>query len=139
MAGNDTSILIVSRPSRVRDSLRALLQAMPQVGDISYVNNHTAALEMFIKQCPAVVLLTPNLPRNEVRTILKQITAADSQVHSLVLVDTSRRQQMARAAGADSILLSGFSMMKFFITIEELLIPSKSTKGIEQAPPQRVL
>ena len=43
----------------------------------------------------------------------------------------------AKAAGADSILLSGFSVMKFFETIEELLTPLEKANGIRARDPTK--
>ncbi len=122
---NRAPTLIVVRPGRMRDSLRALLRAIPQVRVIGQVEDGPSAQKMLIKHCPALVLLASNLPGDEAWGVLRQTKAEQPQARCLVLADTIHQQWMAEAAGADSVLLAGFPAAKFFATIENLLSRQK--------------
>jgi DNA-binding NarL/FixJ family response regulator len=111
----------------MRDSLRALLRAIPQVRVIGQVEDGPSALKMLIEHCPSLVLLASNLPGDGAWGVLKQTKAEQPQTRCLVLADTIHQQCKAEAAGADSVLLAGFPATKFFATIEELLsVPVES-------------
>jgi len=118
---NHTPALIVARPGRVRDGLQALLTTVPQIGTVDLADDGPSALRMVRRRHPALVLLDINLHDDEVSTLLRQIKARWPQTRCLVLADSVRLQQMARDAGADSVLLKGFPAAQLFATIEGLL------------------
>ncbi len=124
---NRVPILIAVRSGRMRDSLRAMLRAIPQVRVIGQVEDGPSALRMLIEHCPSLVLLASNLPGDAAWGVLKQTKNEQSQTRCLVLADTIHQQWKAEAAGADSVLLAGFPATKFFATMEELLsVPAES-------------
>lgn len=113
--------LILTNSERIREGLSALLSAMPQIGVIGQLEHDGAALQLIPRQYRALVLLDASIPGNETWTALKQFKATNSQTRCLVLVGSTLQQRLARAAGADSVLLAGFSAGEFFTTIEKLL------------------
>lgn len=117
----DTSALIVAKPSRIRDSLRALLRATPSVNVITQVDDGSSALEMIMAHHPTLMLLGSNLPDDELKTVLKQTKATQPQTRCIVLAATSQQEWIARNFGADSVLFAGFPAAAFFTTIEQLL------------------
>jgi DNA-binding NarL/FixJ family response regulator len=114
-------VLIVARPGPLRDGLRALLTTVPQIELVGQVDNAPSALKMVAERRPAVVLLNPDLPGDEVWTVLKGIKAEGSQTRCIVLADNIQQQQVAKAAGADYALLKGFAATRLLRTIESLL------------------
>lgn len=114
-------ILIVARPSPLRDGLRALLTTMPQIEIIGPVDDAPSALKMVTEQRPAVVVLNPNLAGDEVWTVLRGIKAEGTQTRCIILADNIQQQQVAKAAGADYALLKGFAATRLLRTIESLL------------------
>ncbi len=122
---NGMSTLIVVKPGRMRDSLRALLRAIPGVSIIGQVDNSSSALEMIVNHQPALTLLATNLPGDEIWHVLKQIKGKQLQTRCLVLAGTLQQQWLAKNAGADSVLLAGFPAAKFYETIEELRAEQK--------------
>ena len=112
--------LIAARPGRMRDSLQILLETMPGVVT-DRADDGAAALNMVLEQQPLVVLLDTNLPGQQGWGVLEQIKAQQPQTHCLVLADSVRQWQTAWAAGADGVLLKGFSTAELFATIEKML------------------
>ncbi len=113
-------VLIVTRPGRFQQSLIALLTTMPQIGTID-ADPDLSALKMYAERPPDLVLLDTDLPGDGVQTTLRQIKIQWPQTRCIVLADDVRRQQMARAAGADDVLLKGFPAAQLFTTIGRLL------------------
>jgi DNA-binding NarL/FixJ family response regulator len=115
------STLIVARPSRIRDGLRALLKTIPEIEIIDQVDNGPAALKLITHHRPNLVLLDSNLPGGETWTVLQQTKTVRPQTRCIVLADNIQQQWAAKAAGADGTLLNGFPAAKLFATIEGLL------------------
>lgn len=118
---NQISVLIIARPCHLRDSLRVLLTAIPQVGQVSQADDGPSALSMGAKHRPALVMLDSDLPNNELVTTLGRIKARWPQAHCIVLVDNVQEQQVAEAARADVVLVKGVLAARLFATVEELL------------------
>ena len=118
---NNASVLLVARPSRMRDGLRALLRTIPYLKVVGQADDSPSALTIFSEQHPALVLLGANLPSEEVQSVLAQTKAEWAETRCIVLVDSFQQQWLGETAGADSVLLTGFQPAKFVSTIEELL------------------
>lgn len=118
---HNASALIVARSDRKRDSLRALLKAIPQLRIIGQVDDASSALKLIADHQPALTLLDFNLPDNEAWTVLKQIKTEWPQCRCLVLIDTIQQRRMAEAAHADGMLANGFSIDEFFAISDRLL------------------
>jgi DNA-binding NarL/FixJ family response regulator len=115
------SVLIVARPGRMREGLRALLRTIPRIEIIEQVDHGSAALEMVMQEHSTLVLLDSSLPSDEMWTALKQIKAEWPQTQCIVVADTLRQQEMAQASSADGVLLKGFAAETLFTTIGEVL------------------
>jgi DNA-binding NarL/FixJ family response regulator len=126
---NRMSVLIVARPGRIREGLRALLRTIPRIEIVGQVGQGSAALEMVTRERPALVLLNSSLPFEEAWMALKQIKAEWPQTRCIVLVDNIQEQGMAQAAGADGVLLKGFAAETLFMTIDEVLMPVDKPDG----------
>jgi DNA-binding NarL/FixJ family response regulator len=116
-----TSALIVAEPGRFRDSLRALLGATPQIGAVSQADDAVSALRIIAEDHSALMFLDSSLPGNEVDAVMQRLRAECPQVRCIVLADNARQQQEAKVAGADAVLLKGFSTGELFQTVERLL------------------
>jgi DNA-binding NarL/FixJ family response regulator len=120
-ATKPTLALIATRPGSLQSGLVALMTTMPQVNAVIVAEEAVSALRMIAEHLPTLVLLEMALPGEETRTVLKQIKATWPLVRCIVLADDVRQQQEAKAAGADGVLLKGFSAAKLIATVEELL------------------
>jgi DNA-binding NarL/FixJ family response regulator len=121
MMKNDASVLLVAKPSRMRDGLRALLRTIPHLKIVGQADDSPSALALVAEQRPALVLIGANLPHDEVQAVLTQTKAECPEARCIVLVDSFQRQWLAETAGADSVLLTGFPAAKFVGIIEEML------------------
>ena len=121
MAENRASVLIIAKPSRMRDGLRALLRTIPYLTLVGQVDDGLSAIKTMTDQHPTLVLLGANLLDEDIQTVLAQIKAKWPETRCIVLVDNVQQQWIAKAAGADSALLVGFPAAKFINTIQELL------------------
>jgi two-component system response regulator NreC len=116
------SVLIVARSDRMREGLKLVLQCKPWIKLVGQADKSASALEMVSQYRPAVVILDTNLSNNGTwMTVLKQVKAESPQTRCLVLIDTTRKLQAAKSAGADVALLKGFPAAELFESIEGLL------------------
>ena len=116
------SALIVARPGRMREGLRALLRTIPRIKIVEQVDRGSAALAMVTQKRSTLVLLDSSLPSEEMWTAVKQIKAKWPQTQCIVVADTIRQQGMAHTSGADGVLLKGFAAETLFLTIDEVLM-----------------
>lgn len=121
MKQNSVSALIVARPSRMRDGLKALLRTMPQINAIEQTGDIPTAIKMIMEHPPALILLDSNLTNGNVASVLRQTKAERLSTQCIVLVDNKQEVDMATMAGADWVLLAGFPAVDFFAAVESLL------------------
>src|SRR6185503_10895227 len=116
---NDALVLVVAKPGRMRDSLRALLQIIPHLRVAGVANHGFSAMQMVTQYNPALILLDVDLPDNQAWVLLKQIQLKQLQTRCLFFVNSIEQQRAARVAGANAALLKGFEAMELFTTIEK--------------------
>ena len=113
--------LIVAHPGPVRDGLRALLTAIPQVASLKEIDDALSALQVVEEHRPALVLISVNSTDDKVWNLLAQIKAKHPQTRSILLVNDVQQQQLAQTAGADGVLLKGAPASRLSATIKHLL------------------
>ena len=114
-------ILIVARPGRLRDALRALMATIPQLEIVDQVEDSAVALKMVTERQPTLILMDSSLPDNEVKAMLEQIKAERSQSYCIVLANSEQQEQDAISAGADEVLRKGFPTANLFAVIEKVM------------------
>ena len=119
--GQPLKALIVAKPGRVCDGLQALLTAIPEIGSVGQTDDAASALRTIAERQPDLVLLDLSLTGDEIRTMLRRIKAGSGQTKCLVLTDDAKEQQIAKAAGADGILIKGFTAQRLIETVRRLL------------------
>ena len=112
--------LIVAKPGPLREGLRAALNAMPRVAVVAEADEFVSALEMQMRQAPSLIVLSVDTPGRGALDAWRQIKAHWPQTQCIILADTVQQQEMARAAGAATVLLKGFAAEKLFATVESL-------------------
>jgi DNA-binding NarL/FixJ family response regulator len=118
---NRETVLIVARPGRLRDSLKALLKPISRIQIVGQAADGSAALSLVKQHCPKLILLDASLPDNQNGTLLRLIKAQRPQTHCIVLAENIQQQQTARMAGANTALLKGFAVAELFTAIEKIL------------------
>lgn len=121
MTENGASALIVAKPGPLRDGLRALLIAMPEVNVVEEVCDLSSAPRMAFGRAPALVILDSGLASSEIWLAVRRAKAKWPQAQCIFLADSVEEQFEAEAAGADAILLKGVSPAKLIATVVRLL------------------
>lgn len=103
MPKNISRILVVSEAGRLRDSLRVLLKSCYPLAVIEEAETSAAALQLLAENPRSLVLLDASLPDEQFRQVLEWFDAC------LVLAHSFAQQKQAGEAGANVILLDGFT------------------------------
>ena len=127
--GHKTSVLVAAKPSRARDSLCFLLRTMPGIEVIDRADDGASTLTMIAEHCPTLALLDTNLTVEGIATVLRKIKASGSQSRCLVLADDAWQLREAKDAGADEVLLKGFSGTELFGAIAGLLLEQEGASS----------
>jgi DNA-binding NarL/FixJ family response regulator len=114
-------VLIVAAPSRLRDGLRAMVRAVPQIEYTVQADDGPSALRMLAEHPLALVLLDADLPGDEAWIVLTQIKARWPQTRCVVLVSNDQQRQVADMHGADAVLVKGFKGTTLMRTVAKLL------------------
>ncbi len=131
---NRAQVLIIGMPGRMQEGLRTLLNAIPQFDVKDSRCENWPPTELLAGDVPDLVLLDFGLPAQEAIQDLEWIKSNWTSTRCLVLANTVRQQIAAKAAGADGVLLRGFSGAEFFAAIRALLV-GKVT-GLELRDPK---
>jgi DNA-binding NarL/FixJ family response regulator len=116
-----TSALLAARSDRMRTSLQAVLAASPRIGAVDEADDGAAALHRVARQRPALLVLDTNLPDGRVWEVLKQVRGGPTLTRCVIMAENMRQLEMAKAAGADGVLIKGFSTAALYLMIDELL------------------
>ncbi|CAG0993293.1 hypothetical protein PLCT2_02596 [Planctomycetaceae bacterium] len=118
MTTHCATALIIAPPGRLRESLRVLVRAVNWIAQIELADDGPAGLRLIADYSPALVLLDTLLPEEQVWETLRQIKLKRATVRCVVLAQTRAQEQQAQVAGADGVLLNGFSSEAFFDLME---------------------
>ena len=120
------SILIVARPDRWHDALRALLTAIPYLKIVGQTDHGLTIMQLVAEHQPTLVLVDARVLEEEIGAVLKQLKATQPRIRYIVLADNGQQQQTAAAVGADKVLLRGFPPTQLFAIIEQQLSQQKT-------------
>ncbi len=140
MMTDSTLAMIVAKPDPLRDALRALMIAMPQMDAVEEASDLLSALRADLKHAPVLVLLDSSLADGEVWLAVRRVRARWPQGYCVFLVDDVQQQQAAEAAGADAALLKGFPAGRLIAVLVNLLSRAQGEKvdgGIAIPSPRR--
>lgn len=113
--------LVVAKPGRLRDSLLLLLTTILKLAKVDHVDDGPSLMRQIQQQPPDLILMDSDLEHNGSLEALQALKAKAPLIPCLVIVSNSRQQSMARNAGADGMLLRGFSSMELAGEIGRLM------------------
>jgi DNA-binding NarL/FixJ family response regulator len=119
-------LLIVAKQGPLRDSMRALVTALPRIEIVDETDNISTALDGVGKHHPDLVLIEGDFSVEELWVFLRQIKRRSPLTRRLMIVDTIREKQEMEAPGVEAICLTGASPLELVANIEKLLMPSVS-------------
>ena len=134
MAANQAQVLIVSVPGRIYETLQTLLNSLPGLEVQHAVKGHWPS-PGYCDQKTDLVLLDCGRPDGELMADLAWIRTNWPLTRCIVLADRACQLQAALSAGADAVLLKGYSIGEFFKTIRYLL-KTKIGAGLESTLPR---
>lgn len=127
------SALIIAKPTRMRDGLRTLLRAIPQIELVIQADDSLSAIKVVMdEQPPAVILLDSYLLDDDLKTAINEAKIKSPQTRWIVLADNLKQQEVAWANGADEVLLAGFSATKLFNSIERAFANGSRGRAVPQ-------
>ena len=124
MVTNTGSLLLVARPGRMLDGLQALLRTIPEIEIAGQADCESQALALIAQLHPALVLLDSSLVFREQLPAIIQIKDGYPHIGCIVLVENVQQQSAAREAGADIVLIKGFSIEMLRAAIHQVLMKS---------------
>lgn len=116
--------LVLALPGPFRQELLAFLRAIPELELVGVLEDPAGLGTAVARTAPYCLILEGGPALAEVLTALAQLKRAAPGPPCLVLVENRRQIQQAFAAGADSVLLKGFSTQEFLTTLQRI------TKGV---------
>lgn len=114
------SVLILARPGPLRDGLRALLLAMPQIESVVEQEDARLAVEEVARNRPDLALVDAESSGNQTRRLLDEIQQASPVTRRIVLAGTVHQKHDLEAPSAELIILHGTPAAEVAATIEEL-------------------
>ncbi len=127
MVDSIRNLLIVAKPSPLRDSLRALVTALPRVNVIDVTDDIPSALQAVAKHSPDLVLLGGDFPAEEMWVFLRSIKNRSPQTLRLMLADTVGQKLEMEAPNAEAIHIKGATPAELVAAIEKLLVTRSSS------------
>jgi DNA-binding NarL/FixJ family response regulator len=121
MPNNGAHTLIVARPGSLRDGLRALIAAIPQIGIVDEADDISSASRIAIEHRPTLVVLDSDTAGGEIWLTVRRAKALWPQAECIFLANDVQQHQAAEAASADAALLKGFPAARLVATIVRLL------------------
>jgi DNA-binding NarL/FixJ family response regulator len=121
MTNGYPSALIVAKPGPLRDSIQALMIAIPQIEAVRGTSDLSSALAMVFDRYPALVLLDSDLEGGEIRSAVRRVKAQWPQAQCVFLADDVQQQREGESAGADATLLKGLPATQLIAVIVGLL------------------
>ena len=129
---DNASLLVVIEPGRKLESLRVLLQGFDQIDRVLETKGVVSAWKVFASESPDFVLIDMDLPNSESWQFLEKVKNGSHCIQIVALVSNSRQIQAAQQAGANSVLITGFSATDLQTALEPLQGNVTTRKSLHQ-------
>lgn len=113
--------IVAAKPGRLRDSLLLLLATVPQVAEVDQVDDTPSLIHHIRQRPPDLILMDMDLDHNGSLETLHALKAEAPLIPCLVIISNARQLRMARNAGADGMLLRGFSSVELAVEIGKVV------------------
>jgi DNA-binding NarL/FixJ family response regulator len=116
-----TIALVIAQPGPLRNSLLTLLSTMPEIEIVAEVKNFAALQHAGEELQPDLILIEAGATLNGLPEVLHHFKQRWKNTRTIVLVETTKHQETAAAAGADVVLLKGFRATRLIEQIQSLI------------------
>ena len=118
--------VVLAAAGPFRQELLSFLRAIPDLELTAVVEDPAGIGQAVARAVPHCLILQGGAPFTTLLATLAQLKRASPYLPCLILVENCQQIQQAFAAGADSVLLKGFSTQEFLSAL--LRITSESPK-----------
>lgn len=115
------SILIIGHRGRLRDGLRAILLAHEGIDEVMAAPDFAAALGHITHDYPSLVIIDGSDQIGEHCKTIKQFFLLQGRKPCLVIADSLKQRENAKNAGANAVLMQGFTTTALYEALEDLL------------------
>lgn len=128
--------LLVTHPRSTREALRASLNVLPYVANVSIADDLEFAQLLAGDRKIDLIIFDLDCVDAGIESDLESIRSHWPDAHCIVLAKSIEQRRAARAAGADTELMYGFQFWQLETTIETLFpIPLERSFGQPQGVP----
>lgn len=117
----EIALVIIAPPGRQRDGLRVLLQASAKIALVGEADDLASGAQVIAERAPALVILQSGKDNGTFQAELRQLKIQCPNIHFAVVVPDYRQAEQARAAGADAVLMEGFTSETMFAAIDQMM------------------
>lgn len=104
------TVLVVTSPGRVRDSLLMLLHSLPGIQTVFQAENAAAAQTTLARAAPRLLLLDWDLWDEKAEALWRAARAKTPRPYCVSVVGGESQQTAAWQADSDAVLIKGFSL-----------------------------
>lgn len=116
-----TIALVIAQPGPLRNSLLTLLSTLPEIEIVAEAKNLASLQHAGEELRPDLILIEAGAALNSLPEALQHFKQRWTHTRTIVLVETRKHQEMAKAAGADVVLLKGFRATRLIEQIQSLI------------------
>lgn len=120
--GGVIDVLIVARPSRFQDGLKAIIQALDWVGNVRAIPQWTAVSDHIQHYQPALVIYDVHDLGTMTLVEVESLQLSYAKMKCIAIIDRAQQRELAQAVGADAILLRGFTTELLYSTMRTLIV-----------------
>ena len=113
-------VMIVAEPGRLRDGLRAMLDSFPTLETVAVVDDGRSALEAIESGRPDLAILDAHWFDEGTADLIRAVKQEWNGTRCIVVAEGLGQFQPLLDAGADSVLLRGFSAAELRAAVEQL-------------------
>lgn len=115
-------VLIVALPSRFRDGLKTIVQALTWVERVGVAPGWTAVYDYVQRYQPAIVIFDVTDLNLRTAEDANRLCLACQSAKSIAIIDRAQQREVAQAVGANAILLRGFTTELLYHTMRTLVV-----------------
>ena len=116
-----TIALVIAQPGPLRNSLLTLLSTLPEIEIVAEAKNLASLQHAGEELRPDLILIEAGAALHGLPEALQHFKQRWAHTRTIVLVETREHQEMAKAAGADVVLLKGFRATRLIEQIQSLI------------------
>lgn len=120
--GRVVDVLIVAQPSRFRDGLKAIVQALAWVNKVGTVDDWIVVPENINRYHPALVIIDIDDISPVTWVEAEMLRGSFQKTKCIAIIDRAQQRSMAQAVGVNATLLRGFSTDLLYNTMRTLIV-----------------